>query len=278
VRYAWDLQEQYLAESGLAGGLRGMMARVLLGRIREWDRRTAERPTRILAISEFIRERIRRVWGRESGVLYPPVETAVFGAKSEERGARREDRGAKGEGGRDEGSKGGRALYVTASRFVPYKRIPLIVEAFRLLPDRDLVVSGDGPEWERAKAVAGANVQLLGHLPRGELRDWLGRADGFVFAAEEDFGIAPVEALAAGTPVLAYGKGGALETVGPGTGVFFESQTVEAIADGVRRLEAEVAAGRITPAQCRDWAERFSVRRFREGVLEAVRELVPPVA
>lgn len=263
VRYAWDLEAQYLEESGLSRGVKGVVARAVLARIRAWDRRTAGRPTRILAISEFIRERIQRVWGRESGVLYPPVETAFFSERTQAGGV---------------ASAAGRPLWVTASRFVPYKRIPLIVEAFRHLPECDLVVIGDGPEWEKAQAVAGANVRLLGHLPRAELRDWLQRADGFVFAAEEDFGIAPVEALAAGTPVLAYGKGGALETVGPGTGVFFESQSAAAIAEGVRRLQAEVAAGRVTGAQCQAWAQRFSVERFRAGVLAAVHDLLPPVA
>lgn len=258
IRYAWDLQEQYLAESGLSRGVKGVLARALLARMRAWDRRTADRPTRILAISAFIQERIQRVWGRESGVLFPPVETTYF---AQGRGVVPHERAR-------------RPLYVTASRFVPYKRIPLIIEAFRQLPDRDLVVIGDGPEWVKADAAAGPNVQLLGHLPRPVLREWLQRADGFVFAAEEDFGIAPVEALAAGTPVVAYGRGGALETVGPGTGVFFEAQTAEAIAAGVRRLEAAVADGSVSSASCVAWAERFSVAEFRAGVQAAVRELV----
>ena len=265
VRYAWDLEAQYLEESGLSRGVKGMLARALLARIRAWDRRTADRPTRILAISEFIRARIQRVWGRDSGLLYPPVETEFFGTDD---GRRMTD--------------AARSIrhpssvhnpYVTASRFVPYKRIPLIVEAFKLLPDRELVVIGDGPERAKVEAAAGPNVRLLGHLPRAELRDWLQRADGFVFAAEEDFGIAPVEALAAGTPVLAYGKGGALETVGPGTGVFFDAQTPDAIAEGLRRLEGEVAAGRVSRAACKAWAERFSVARFREAIRFEVQPL-----
>lgn len=269
VRYAWDLEEQYLEESGLSRGVKGLVARALLARIRNWDRRTADRPTRILAISEFIRERVQRVWGRESGVLYPPVETSFFGTDDGRRmtndGGRMTDDGSSAEPSSRHPSSVHNP-YVTASRFVPYKRIPLIVEAFKLLPDRELVVIGDGPERAKVEAAAGPNVRLLGHLSRAELRDWLQRADGFVFAAEEDFGIAPVEALAAGTPVVAYGKGGALETVGPGTGVFFDAQTPEAIAEGVRRLEAEVAAGRVSRAACKGWAERFSVAAFRAGV------------
>ncbi|MBA3854579.1 MAG: glycosyl transferase family 1 [Gemmatimonas sp.] len=278
VRYAWDLEEQYLEEAGLGRAVKGLLARALLARIRTWDRRTADRPTRILAISEFIRARVHRVWGRESGVLYPPVETEFFGTEDgrlapEEEPQQRApvaDAAAPSERLSVRLPSSVPRLYLTASRFVPYKRIPLIVEAFKHLPDRDLVVIGDGPEWAKAQAVAGPNVRLLGHLPRAELREWLHRADGFVFAAEEDFGIAPVEALAAGTPVLAYGKGGALETVGPGTGVFFDAQTPEAIAEGVGRLEAEIAAGRVTAAGCKEWAQRFGVGEFRLALLGEV--------
>lgn len=257
IRYAWDLQEQYLSESGLATGLRGLAARALLARLRRWDRRTAERPTEILAISRFIAERIARVWGRESGLLYPPVETGYFGeAASADPGARES------------------ALYVTASRLVPYKRIPLIVEAFQHLPDRRLVVIGDGPDMPRARALAGPNVTFLGHRSRAELRDWLQRANGFVFAAEEDFGIAPVEALAAGTPVVAYGKGGALETVSADSGVFFDAQTPAAVAAGLRQLEAALASGQVTRARCVKQAATFSVARFREALLAAVSALM----
>lgn len=291
IRYAWDLQEQYLAESGLAHGVKGVMARALLGRLRAWDRRTADRPTRILAISAFIQERIQRVWGRESGILFPPVETEYFAqgrapAADATGESTQQEEVSIGTGtgtgtGTGSGTGAGadathttrRSLYVTASRFVPYKRIPLIIEAFQQLPDRDLVVIGDGPEWEKAQAAASPNVRLLGHLPRPELREWLQRADGFVFAAEEDFGIAPVEALAAGTPVVAYGKGGALETVGPGCGVFFEAQTAGAIAAAVHRLEAAVADGSVSAARCVAWADRFSVATFRVGLMAAVSAL-----
>lgn len=279
IRYAWDLQEQYLAESGLSQGLRGAAARALLKRIRLWDKRTANRPTQILAISQFISERIARVWGRTSGLLYPPVETAYFaegaGRRAGESVDSREPSVAREPGVASEPSVAREpTLYVTASRLVPYKRIPLIVEAFQQLPDRKLVVIGDGPEMPRARALAGPNVTLLGHCPRAELRDWLQRANGFVFAAEEDFGIAPVEALAAGTPVVAYGKGGALETVSASTGVFFETQTADAIAGGVRRLEAAMAGGVVTRENCVAQAEKFSVARFREGIMEQVRKVM----
>lgn len=268
IRYAWDLQEQYLSESGLSSGVRGFAARALLARIREWDRRTADRPTEILSISRFIAERVKRVWGRDSGLLYPPVETVYFGERVAADGAA----GGPAEGG---GSSVSREsdLYVTASRLVPYKRIPLIVEAFRQLPDRRLIVIGDGPEMTRARALAGSNVTLLGHRPRAELRDWLQRANGFVFAAEEDFGIAPVEALAAGTPVIAFAKGGALETVSHTSGVFFDAQTAAKVAEGVRRLEAALAEGRVTRPDCAAQADQFSVLRFRERLMAEVAAL-----
>jgi glycosyltransferase involved in cell wall biosynthesis len=263
VRYAWDLQEQYLEESGLSRGVKGFAARRLLAGIRAWDKRSANRPTEILAISAFIAERIERVWGRSSSVLYPPVDTEYFAARN-----------ASADG--DSAPERESDLYVTASRFVPYKRIPLIVDAFARMPTRRLVVIGDGPEMEKARALATSNVTLMGHLPRAELRAWLQRARGFVFAAEEDFGIAPVEALAAGTPVVAFGRGGARETVGAGSGVFFEHQTTESIVDAVQRLEEAQERGEVTGDACVAQASHFSGAVFRAGVRAHVHRLVLP--
>jgi glycosyltransferase involved in cell wall biosynthesis len=156
--------------------------------------------------------------------------------------------------------------YVAASRFVPYKRIELIVEAFRHLPDRRLVVVGDGPRARVIRNAAGPNATFTGEVSRERLRSLLSQARAFVFAAEEDFGILPVEAQAAGTPVIALGRGGALETVrdvtaARPTGVLFDEQNGDAIVDAVRRFEAH--AGLISRAACRDNAQRFGVARFR---------------
>ena len=269
IRYAWDLREQYLEESGLSSGVRGAVARFVLDRLKHWDRAAAGRPTEILAISKFIAERIHRVWGRESGILYPPVATEYFTPPS--RGAARTP-----------------DLWVTASRMVPYKRIPLIVEAFAQMPTRRLIVIGDGPEMHKVRAAAAPNITLVGHATRDALREWLRCAQGFVFAAEEDFGIAPVEAMACGTPVVAYGRGGVRETViglgtgeatGTATGVFYEAQTADAIAAGVRQLEEALATKSVTAEACRTRAEEFSEGAFQRGAREAVERLTgKPIA
>jgi glycosyltransferase involved in cell wall biosynthesis len=245
MRYAWDLREQYLAFSGIGSGLRGALAGRLLDRLREWDRRTSERVTQFVANSQFVRERIARCYGREASVIHPPVDVDFF---------------------RPPGAATQRTVYVTASRWVPYKRVELIVEAFRALPERRLIVVGDGPQARIVRSAAGPNVEFVGEVSHERLRELLQAARAFVFAAEEDFGILPVEAQACGTPVIAYGKGGALETVrgldyAAPTGVFFNEQNVEAIVDGVRRFEANQA--RITSEASRANAERFAASRFR---------------
>jgi glycosyltransferase involved in cell wall biosynthesis len=257
MRYAWDLRAQYLRESGLAHGVKGWLAGALLDRLKRWDLATAGRPTAYLAISGFIADRIRRAYGRESRVLYPPVDTGFFTPVDGGPSAAAPDAAPDA------------PFYVTASRLVPYKRMPLIVEAFARMPERRLVVIGDGPEMPKVRAAAGPNVTILGHQSREALRDHLRRARGFVFAAEEDFGIVPVEAMACGTPVVAYGVGGVRETVRAGeTGVFFGAQDAAAIAAAVGELEGGLASGRITAAACRRQAERFSAAVFRAGLRE----------
>lgn len=190
IRYAWDLQHQYLEESGLTRGVKGAAARLLLHYVRLWDARTANGVDDFIAISGFIARRIQKVYRRDATVIYPPVDTDGFALRPD-----KED------------------FYLTASRLVPYKKIDLIVEAFSALPDRRLVVIGDGPEMAKVRAKAGPNVQLLGYQPFSVLKDHLQRARAFVFAAEEDFGIVPLEAQACGTPVIAYGKGGSLSLI-----------------------------------------------------------------
>jgi len=243
IRYAWDLQHQYLAEAGLLRGFKSAVARLILHYMRIWDTRTANGVDVFLANSRFIARRIHKVYRREAHVVYPPVDIDRFAVRHDKE-----------------------AFYLTASRMVPYKKIPLIVEAFNKMPDRRLVVIGDGPEYEKVKSAAGPNVEVLGYRSTTELIDYMQRANAFVFAAEEDFGITPVEAQACGTPVIAYGKGGALETVrgldqadGP-TGLLFPFQRAEAIVEAVESFEAR--RSEITSSACRVQAERFGPERF----------------
>ncbi len=251
IRYAWDLQHQYLNESGLMSGLKGWVAKALLHYMRTWDSRTASGVDHFVANSEFIARRIAKVYRREARVIYPPVDTHAFTLQAQKK-----------------------QFYVTASRMVPYKRVPLIVEAFASMPDRKLVVVGDGPDLARCKGLASPNVELVGYQSNEVLRQYLRDARAFVFAAEEDFGITLVEAQACGTPVIAYGKGGALETVRDvdsssyPTGVLFSEQSVADIQDAVLRFEERRDA--ITAQACRSNAERFSIERFGREVANFV--------
>jgi glycosyltransferase involved in cell wall biosynthesis len=245
IRYAWDLQQQYLREARLDSNFKGWIARLMLHRLRMWDVCTANGVDHFLANSNFIRRRIEKVYRRDAHVIYPPVEVETTSATS--------------------ASKDG--FYLTASRMVPYKRIELIVEAFARIPQRRLVVIGDGPSFDQVKAKAASNIELLGFRPNAELREMMRRARAFVFAAEEDFGITLVEAQAQGTPVIAFGRGGVTEIVrgldsAQPTGVFFCEQTAEAIVAAVKKFEAN--AGRISAEACHENAVRFSPARFRQ--------------
>ena len=246
MRYAWDLQEQYLRQVGLAKGMSGWLAGKVLARLRTWDCRTSARVDDFVAISHYVADRIRRCYGRESTVIYPPATGMPVPYASAE--------------SRD-------STYVTVSQLVPYKRVDLLVEAFRSLPDRNLVVIGEGPERARIQAIAGPNVRLLGRVADHERDSWLARARAFVFAAEEDFGIAPLEAQARGTPVIAFGRGGSCETIrglddpSP-TGVLFQEQTASSIAQAIHDFETQEA--RIHPDACRENAARFSTHRFHD--------------
>jgi glycosyltransferase involved in cell wall biosynthesis len=246
MRYAWDLQHQYLRQARLDRGLKGAVTRWLLAKMRAWDHASAARPDVILANSRWIAERIRKTWRRESEVVFPPVDIAGFPYRP---------------------SKGN--AYVVASRMVPYKRVDLVAEAFRAMPERELVIIGDGPEMPRVRAAAGdaRNISIRGRLPQDELVAALQSARAFVFAAEEDFGIGMVEAQACGTPLIAYGRGGAADIVRDGTsGVLFAEQSAASIADAVKRFESLD----IAPVSCRENAERFSREAFRGALLDVL--------
>ncbi|CAI1666385.1 GDP-mannose-dependent alpha-(1-6)-phosphatidylinositol monomannoside mannosyltransferase [Serratia proteamaculans] len=244
IRYAWDLQHQYLKEAGLDKGMKGHLARWVLHKIRMWDYRTANGVDHFIANSKFIARRIKKVYGRDSDVIYPPVDVERFTYQE-----KKED------------------FYFTASRMVPYKRIDLIVEAFGHMPDKKLIVIGAGSEMAKIKSKAKDNVEILGYQSNEVMLECMQKAKAFVFAAEEDFGITPVEAQACGTPVIAFGKGGSLETVRPygetkATGLFFEKQTVASVVEAIERFEG--VCDSILPQDCRDNALRFSVSRFHQ--------------
>jgi glycosyltransferase involved in cell wall biosynthesis len=250
MRYAWDLQHTYLAESGLARGFKSGLARILLHYLRIWDYRTACGVDRMIANSAFIARRISKIYGRKADVVWPPIDVKNF------KYTETKDN-----------------FYLAASRMVPYKRIPLIVEAFAKMPDCKLVVIGDGPDMKAVREAAGPNVEILGYQSDEVLRDHMSRAKAFVFAAEEDFGIMPVEVQACGTPIIAYGRGGTLETVrGPEsdkpTGVFFAQQTQDSIIKAVRKFES--MGTKILPQNCLENATRFNLARFQDEFLGIV--------
>lgn len=250
MRYAWDLTHQYLRESGLDSGIEGWLTKYILHRIRMWDHRTSNGVDEFISISEFIGRRIKKAYGRQSTLIYPPVDTDAFALHPE----------------KDD-------FYFTASRMVPYKHIDMIAEAFSKMPDKKLVVIGDGPDFRKIKAKAGANVTMMGYQPFDVMRDHMQRAKAFVFAAEEDFGIIPIEAQACGTPVIAYGKGGALETVIENeTGLFFYEQSSEAIVKAVHAFEN--GSTKLEPATIRANALRFSKDRFRREFRDFVQGTV----
>jgi glycosyltransferase involved in cell wall biosynthesis len=244
MRYIWDLKDQYLREVGLELGLRGVLARALLNRLRKFDVETARTVDHFIANSGYIRNRIQRIYGRDAFVIYPPVDVKGFPLCRE-----KED------------------FYLTASRMVPYKKIGLIVDAFTRMPEYRLVVIGNGPDFKKISMHAGKNVRLLGYQPPDVMSNFMGRARAFLFAADEDFGITPVEAQACGTPVIAYRKGGVLETVIENmTGLFFDEQEVQSVIDSVKRFEK--IQRNFDPLRIRENALRFGQEHFRHEFLQ----------
>jgi len=252
IRYAWDLYLDYLTESGLDRGLKSWVARAVLHYLRMWDSSAANRVDAYLANSSYVARRIYKLYRRPARVIYPPVKVERY----------RPDLP------REE-------FFVAVSRFVPYKHMRLIVETFTRT-GRPLVVIGDGPEFKKVQRTADSNVKLLGYQPDEVVADYLQRARAFVIAADEDFGITPVEAQAAGCPIIAYGRGGTLETVvgwpaTDPTGVFFDNQTPEALQEAVKTFERHEAE--FKPAACRRNAERFGQERFQRELRATVGEL-----
>jgi glycosyltransferase involved in cell wall biosynthesis len=251
MRYAWDLQDEYLSKSRVGRGLVGFYTRWLLHKLRMWDVRTSNGVDMFVANSTYIAERIRKVYCREAMVVFPPVQIDQFPL-----------------------SEGPRDGFVVFSRFVPYKRVDLVVEAFREMPNCRLTVVGKGPEERKIKQLAAGadNIVFLPPQPHEDMVRLLQAARAFVFAGEEDFGIGLAEAQACGTPLIAYRRGGARDIVREDhprrTGVLFDRQTPQSIMAAVRTFETLEEI--ITPANCRANALRFAPERFDDAMIEII--------
>ncbi len=252
TRFLWRY-DQY-REREQIGGLINAGLQPALALLRRWDYAAAQRVDHFIAISSAIQARIREIYHRESVIIHPPVDTSVFTP---------DPTGQVGD------------YYLIVSRLIPYKRIDLAVQAFNRLPDRKLIIVGDGRDRAELEAAAGPNITFLGRQPRPTLVELMRGCRAFLFPGEEDFGIAPVEALSAGRPVIAFGAGGALDTVLPGiTGEHFAEPTVDSLV----RVLADFDPMAYDPAACRSHAELFSAENFRSKLLDFVGQLAGGIA
>lgn len=240
MRYAWDLYHQYIKESGLNTGIKGFFAKLILHRIRQWDITSVNRVDFFISNSNYIGKRIKKIYNRESVTIYPNVAVQDF-----EVSLNRED------------------FYFTCSRLVPYKKVDLIVKAFGQMPDKKLFVIGDGPDFKKIKKIATDNIVLMGYQPFEVLKHYLSKTKAFIFAAEEDFGMLPVEAQACGTPVIAFKKGGVTETVIENkTGVYFSEQEISSIVEAINYFEKNI--NMFDPVKIAAHASSFSTQRFKQ--------------
>ena len=255
MRYAWHRRADYFGDAGRFTFNPLAFARdVLLNRIRRWDRAVSDRVTQFVAISQTVADRIQECYSRTSRIICPPVDVRFYTPDAD---TPRED------------------FYLCVSALVAYKRIDLAIEACNRL-GRRLIVIGDGPERARLQRMAGPTVQLVGWRSNERIREHLQRTRALLFPGNEDFGIVPLEAQACGTPVVAYGAGGATETVLPadestaGTGLFFDRQTSESLAEAVERLET--GRDRLDPVLARRHAEQYATERFERELLALIEE------
>jgi glycosyltransferase involved in cell wall biosynthesis len=247
MRYIWDLYDDYFAKGKASLPTRFGM-RLFLNYLRRWDLRTAKNPHYFVAISQNIQQRISNIYQRSSDIIYPPVDTSLFQL-----------------------SRMSEDFFLIVSAFVPYKRIDLAIEAFNQTGDQ-LVIIGGGPDDEKLRAMAKSNVRFLGSQPNEVLKEHYAKCRALIFPGEEDFGIVPVEAMASGKPVIAFAKGGALETVidSPSlkTGVLFTEQTVDSLVDAIRRCKQT----EFSPEQIRLHALSFDREIYKEKMRAYVLE------
>ena len=249
IRYAWDMYNEYLEGSGLQKGIKGWLVRYLLHRVRKWDLLSSFRVNYFISNSDYVGKRIKETYRRRSTTIHPNIDISHF-----ELCEKKHD------------------YYLASSRLVSYKKIDIVIEAFNQMPDKKLIVIGGGPDLQAYRKLAKSNINVMGYQPFDVLKEKMQHAKAFVFAADEDFGMIPIEAESCGTPVIAYGHGGSLETVCEGkTGLFFKEQTVESIIDAVTRFES-MGEQPFLPSDCRKWAEGFSEEQFKKEIKEFVEQ------
>lgn len=249
IRYCWDMYNEYLEESHLDKGFKSWLVRLMLHPIRQFDAIAGSRVDYYISNSDYVGQRIRKTYRRKATTIHPNIDISNFELCNDKQ-----------------------EYYLASSRLVAYKKIDTIIEAFNQMPDKKLVVIGGGPNLEAYRKLAKDNVTVMGYQPFDVLKEKMQHAKAFVFAADEDFGMIPIEAQSCGTPVIAYGHGGSLETVNGGkTGLFFNEQTPEAIVEAVNKFES-IGSQPFAPADCRQWAEGFSEERFKREIKEFVEE------
>jgi glycosyltransferase involved in cell wall biosynthesis len=240
MRYLWDLYFNYVPKVKWTNFPYAILMRFFISRLRIWDVVSSNRVDHFVANSKNVAARIQKIYRRTAAVVYPPLDTEQFNLTTEKK-----------------------SHYITASRLVPYKRVDLMIEVFKELPNQQLLVLGDGPERKRLKQLAGnaKNVEILGYVSRAKHQELVGQARAFINASFEDFGIAPLEAQACGTPVVAFARGGILETTIEGqTAVYFHQQTAASLKAAIERFEQTQL---LSPEAIRQFALQFNNQRFR---------------
>lgn len=266
MRFAWDYNERYVQET--RHKRLNVLARIFFNYVRVWDRLAADRPDFMIANSKYTQRRIEKYYRRDSVVIYPPVVALTPALSQGERGQEKSPLLPLGEGAR----RADEAYFLVVSRLSPYKKVDIVVEAFNKL-DLPLVVIGEGQQEKHLKKIAKDNIQILGWQSDETIAQYYANARAFIFPAEDDFGMTAVEAMAHGVPVIAFGKGGALEIVQEGiTGELFAAQTPEVLADGVRRfmLKEKTYDKNII----KQTANEFSRERFEKEIREYVEKVL----